>query len=156
MNPALPKTPKANGTERLRGSSTLQKSAYELRDEKKSGVKPDQSKQQKLRRNRQFREVYMRGRRQSGPLLTLFFMPNKLKLSRMGLSVTKKRFRLSVRRHYIQRRLREAYRLNKMRFLQGYDIVIVARNIKKTTGFGEITAELLSLAQKAKLLKCQA
>lgn len=111
-------------------------------------------KQEKLRRNRQFKEVYMRGRRLSGPHLTISFLPNRLKHSRLGLSVSKKRFGSSVRRHYIQRRLREAYRLNKMSFLPGYDIIITALRFNKDNArFEDIKKELLFLAQKARLLE---
>ena len=112
------------------------------------------TKQERLRDSRQFKEVYTWGRRLKGPHLAIFFMPNRLKTSRLGLSVTKKRFKLSARRHYIRRRLREAYRLNKMRFLPGYDIIITAfRFNKDKTSLEDIKKELLALAQKAGLLK---
>lgn len=115
---------------------------------------PGLNKQEKLRRSRQFQEAYIRGRRLSGPHLTIFFKPNQLQDSRLGLTVSKKRFKLSCRRHYIQRRLREAYRLNKKRFLPGYDIVISARRFDQgKTRFQDLQNELLSLAQKAKLLR---
>jgi ribonuclease P protein component len=105
-------------------------------------------------RSHQFREVYSRGRRLKGPHLTILFIPNGLPCVRLGLSTSKKRFKLSVRRHYIQRRLREVYRRNKMCFLPGYDIVISAHSFDRgKTRFEDINNELLSLAQKAKLLK---
>ena len=114
-------------------------------------------KQEKLRRRCEFKEIYTRGRRLNGPHLTIFFKANQLNFNRLGLSVTKKRFKLSVRRHSIQRRLREAYRLNKMRFLPGYDLVISAQRFDKDkTCFEDIKKELLSLAQKARLLKNRA
>lgn len=125
------------------------------------------TKQERVRRNRQFREIYTRGQRVSGPHLCLFFMPNKLAVVRLGLSVRKKRFRLSCRRHYIKRRLREAFRLNKMRFLPGYDIILSAHRFTQPQGNrkaggnkGEqitlqaIEKEMLWLAQKAGVLKC--
>ncbi len=112
------------------------------------------TKQERLRDSRQFKEVYKWGRRLKGPHLAIFFMPNKLKAKRLGLSVTKKRFRLSVRRQYIRRRLREAYRLNKMRLVPGYDIVIAALAFNKDkASLEEIKKEFLALAQKAGLLK---
>ena len=111
-------------------------------------------KQDKLRHSRQFREVYTRGRRFSGPHLTIILMPNQLYVSRLGLMVSKKQFKLSTQRHFIQRRLREAYRLNKARFLPGYDIIISVQKFNKDKiGFEDIKEELLSLAQKAGILK---
>ncbi len=142
-------------------------------------------KQERLKASRQFQEIYIRGRRLSGPHLTIFFKPNQLTFNRLGLSVGKKSFRLSNRRHYIRRRLREAYRINKMRFLTGYDIIISVRPRqdfgglspealakggvrrfahplragagvnKDKTRFVDIKNELLSLAQKARLLRAK-
>lgn len=114
------------------------------------------SKQEKLRRRRQFSQVYIRGRRLSGPRLTILCAPNQLKVSRLGLSVGKKRFKLSTRRHYIQRCLREAYRLNKRQILPGYDIIITAlRYDQDKSFFADIQEELLMLAKKAGLLKAK-
>ncbi|NQS99757.1 MAG: ribonuclease P protein component [Candidatus Omnitrophica bacterium] len=120
-----------------------------------SGQKLRLSKECRLRKNRQFVEVYLRGRRISGPHFTIFYKPNSLTLCRMGLSVRKKRFKLSARRHYIQRRLREVFRLNKERFLPGYDLVFSAHRFEKgKVDFRQITTEMLSLAQKAGVAKC--
>ncbi len=79
--------------------------------------------------------------------------------------MTKKSFKLSTTRHSIQRRLREVYRLNKMRFLTGYDLVISMRRVARTQGAGSggskgrvfavIKEELLALARQARLLKVE-
>lgn len=113
-------------------------------------------KREKLRRFGEFREIYIGGRRLSGPHLTMFFKPNQLTHNRLGLSVAKKRFKLSTCRHNIQRCLREVYRLNKMRFLPGYDLVISAHRFNEDKiRLEDIKKELLSLAQKAGLLKTE-
>ena len=110
----------------------------------------------RIRRSRDFKEIYARGRKTKGPHLTLYYLPNQLEQTRLGLSVTKARFKLSITRHLIQRRLREVFRLTKARFLPGYDIVIAAQRFDKDkTGFEDIKKELLFLAQKAGLLKTQ-
>ena len=109
---------------------------------------------ERLRQSRQFQEIYIGGRRLSGPHLTIFYKPNRLAYTRLGLSVSKKRFKLSSWRHYIRRRIREAYRVGKMHFLPGYDIVVAARGFNKhKTRFKDLKNELFSLAQKARLLK---
>ncbi len=72
----------------------------------------------------------------------------------MGLSVSKNRFKLSTQRHLVQRRLKEALRLNKSQFLPGFDIVIGVQrfDVTKVT-FAELQKELMVLAEKAGLLK---
>jgi len=137
-------------------------------------------KQERVRRSREFKQIYSRARRLSGPHLTVFLEPNQLTYNRLGLSVSKRRFKLSVQRHCLLRRLREVYRLNKMRFLPGYDIVISVHRRRGFAGpssvakdgstlaredarrFGqknlrlkEIKEELLALAQRAGLLRSQ-
>lgn len=109
-------------------------------------------KPERLRHPRQFKELYLGGRKISGPHLTIFFKANHLPFCRLGLSVSKRRFKLSVQRHYIQRRLREAFRRNKSQFLPGYDIVIIARGLTRgQSPFSDISRELLVLAQSAEL-----
>jgi ribonuclease P protein component len=111
-------------------------------------------KQEKIRRSHQFQAAYSRARRLSGAHLTVFFTPNNLTYNRLGLSVSKRRFKLSVRRHYLLRRLREAYRLNKMHFAPGFDIVISAQRFDLASlCWEDLKTELLTLAQKAGLLK---
>ena len=106
--------------------------------------------QERLHSSLRFREIYQRGQSIKGPRLSIFFMPNQLTLNRLGLSVAKKRFKLSNHRQYVRRRLREAYRLNKMRFQPGFDIIVQA---KQKALFKDLSRELLFLAQKAGLLK---
>ena len=113
-------------------------------------------KQERLKASRDFQQVYARGRRISGPHLTIFFKPSGHAFSRLGLSVRKKRFKLSCRRNYIQRRVREAFRLNKALFSPGYDIVIsVQRLDEERLRLADLQREILSLAGKARLLKEQ-
>ena len=110
------------------------------------------SNQEKLRNRRQYAQVYQRGQRISGPRLIIYFLPNRLKFNRLGVSVSKKNFKLSVHRHYIQRRLREVYRLEKSDLTPGYDIVIsVRRRQKHEFLYTQLRQELSALVRKAKL-----
>jgi ribonuclease P protein component len=100
----------------------------------------------------------MWGRKIKGPHLTISYLPNTLRHNRLGVSVRKKRVKLSTQRHLIKRRLREAYRTNKMFFLPGNDIIISFTSYTNGPGkrkfavFSQLSQELLSLAQKANLL----
>lgn len=108
-------------------------------------------KQERLRRYGEFKKIYIGGRKLSGPHLTIFFKPNQLPYNRLGISVAKRRFKLSTCRHRIRRCLREAYRQNKQQFLSGYDLIISAQRSLRA----EVAEELLGLAQKARLLNSQ-
>ena len=108
----------------------------------------------RLHHSRDFKEIYARGCKLNGPHLILFWLPNRSKRSRLGISVTKKRFKLSTERHRVQRWLREAYRLNKSRLVSGYDIVICARGFNKAKmRFAQINRELAGLLVKAQLFE---
>jgi ribonuclease P protein component len=117
--------------------------------------------QERLRNSRRFREIIMWGRKIRGPHLTIFYQPNALRHNRLGISVRKKRVKLSTQRHLIKRRLREAYRTNKMLFLPGNDIVISFNGYKNkvmsnSVNFAQLRQELLLLAGKANLLISEA
>lgn len=121
------------------------------------------TKQERLRHNSQFQETYLQGRKQQGPNLTLYYKPNQLLYNRLGLSISKKCLRLSSKRQSVRRCLREAFRINKQRFLCGYDWVVTLRktsflclqkNVNPTVKkFQTIERELLYLAHKARLLQ---
>lgn len=108
----------------------------------------------RLRNSRDFKEIYARGYKLNGPHLILFWLPNQFKRNRLGISVTKKRFKLSTERHKLQRWLREAYRLNKAKLASGYDVVICAKRFNRAKmRFAQIQKELSELLLKAQLLK---
>jgi ribonuclease P protein component len=111
-------------------------------------------KELRLWRSREFQEVYRRGRKFKGPHFTFFCLPNSSRVSRLGLSVTKKKFRLSTQRHLVQRRLREAFRLNKGSIMPGHTIVLVAQRFdEKKVSLATLEKEFISLAKKADILK---
>ena len=80
----------------------------------------------RLARGAQFIAVYEAQARASiGPLL-FQAIPNELKYSRLGLSVSR-RVGNAVKRNLIKRRLREAFRMERSSWPAAYDLVISAR-----------------------------
>lgn len=112
-------------------------------------------KEERLQNSSHFQKVFKYGRKQRSEAITVFFLENKLPQSRLGISIGKK-FGSAARRNRMKRLVREAYRLNKQKFLSGiavedpdtFDIVIVIHRPKHST-LGEITQALEKLFSSA-------
>jgi ribonuclease P protein component len=83
-----------------------------------------------LRGSRDFQNVYRRGKRYEGILMTAFVLPNKLSHNRLGITASRKALGKAVNRNRARRMLRETFRLKKASLsgLQGkYDWVLNAK-----------------------------
>ena len=107
-----------------------------------------------LKLNHIFRRLY-RSNGFAGPYLVLYARKNREGINRVGITVSKKLGKAHIRNR-IRRRLREVYRLNEDQFLQGWDIVLVARGKTLDGDFTAITQSFLSLANKAGVLREEA
>ena len=104
-----------------------------------------------LKLNHIFRRLY-RSNGQANSCLVLYARKNRTDTNRVGITVSKKLGKAVVRNR-VRRRIREAYRLNEEKFLPGWDIVIVARSRAVEISFSKLNESLLSLAERADLLK---
>ncbi|MCH8242819.1 MAG: ribonuclease P protein component [Planctomycetes bacterium] len=84
------------------------------------------SRHERLRLNRQFARVFARKCSASDDVLMVYVAKNDLAWSRLGLRVGK-RMGNAVRRNYLRRRIREAFRTAKNDIPVGFDIICVAR-----------------------------
>lgn len=111
-------------------------------------------KEEKIRKNIEFRAVYKRGKSFSNQLLVLYVYKNyqnkSLNLNRVGISVSKKVGK-SVIRSRVKRLISESYRLNREGLKKGYDFVFIARNAAKDKSYAEIESALKNLFKKAGL-----
>lgn len=107
---------------------------------------------QRLKSNREFRNVYDTGKSFANKYLVVFFVKNNLDNNRVGVATTKK-IGNSVVRNKIRRRIKESYRLNINKVKQGYDIVFLSRVNAKNANYKEIESALLHLVKISGLLK---
>ncbi|MBR5542802.1 MAG: ribonuclease P protein component [Oscillospiraceae bacterium] len=105
-----------------------------------------------LKLNRDFRNLYRRGKSSVSPYLALYARKTKNAGNRVGITVSTK-VGHAVVRNRVRRRIREAYRLNEELFLSGLDVVIVARVRARDASFAEIEKSLCSLARGLGILR---
>lgn len=99
-----------------------------------------------LKKNREFQEVYKRGKSYANKYLVMYVKKNGFEKNRIGISVSKK-VGNSVVRHRITRLVRESYRLNEEKFTKGFDLAVVSRTAAKGKSYYEMESALLHLGR---------
>ncbi len=105
-----------------------------------------------LKRNKQFRQVYRKGKSISSRYCVLIYARSRSDIIHVGFSVSKK-LGNSVARNRVKRRLREAFRPMISEALPGYDLIFIARDAVKEADFAAIQSTMRYLMRKAGLLK---
>lgn len=108
-------------------------------------------KEERLRKNPEFRLVYRRGKSFSTSLLVLYVYKNNKGINRIGISVSKKVGK-SVVRSRVKRLIGESVRLNKNNLKQGYDLVFVARSASNDKCYKDIENSVKYLFKKSGLI----
>lgn len=105
-----------------------------------------------LKKNRDFQNVYSKGRSYANRLLVMYVLDNHTENNRLGISVSKK-VGNSVIRHRITRLIRESYRLQEDMFNSGLDIVVIARATARNADYHQIESALMHLGGLHKIIK---
>lgn len=105
-----------------------------------------------IKKNREFRKVYSKGKSIADPYLVLYKMHTGAPLSRIGISISAK-VGNSVTRNKIKRQIKEILRINYGALLGGYDIIFIVRVRCKYADFSQIKRSVFTLLQKADLLE---
>lgn len=100
-----------------------------------------------LKRNREFRRLYAKGKSAVSPYLAVYCRKNRLEQSRLGITVGSK-LGNAVKRNRVRRRIREVYRLSEVNLLPGYDLVVVARTRAQGAPFSVLEKSFLQLSKK--------
>ena len=107
----------------------------------------------RLRKGSEFSRVRQQGRSLASRLLILAWAPNEESKLRIGLIVSKRISKRAVERNYIKRLLSEAIRGLLPELPTGWDIVLNARNAITSVNVHVLEQDLVSLLQRARLLK---
>ena len=80
-----------------------------------------------LKKNKDFQNIYKKGRSLANSYLVMYILPNETDKNRIGISVSKK-VGNSVVRNRAKRLMKESYRNIEGSLPEGYDFIIIARN----------------------------
>ncbi len=105
-----------------------------------------------LRRGPEFQRAWDSGKSWSHSLLVLRVSANGIDRNRFGFIVGKK-IGKAVERNRVKRVMREAVRLRQETLPKGWDIIVIARSGARQASFREVDAALVSLLERAHLVK---
>jgi ribonuclease P protein component len=104
----------------------------------------------RLRRKREFDQLYAQGKRFGDSHFGLTVCPNELGLARLGMAVAAKPFGGAVPRNRIRRLIRESFRL-RQHDLPDVDLVVSARPAARAASAAQLRASLDGLWDKVKV-----
>ena len=105
----------------------------------------------RLHENSQFQTVYRTGRSVANRMAVLYLVSNGQANNQIGFAAGK-RLGNAVVRNRVKRLLREAYRLQQQKLLQGYDLVLVGRKNLIEADLQKTVNAFLDLCLRAKIL----
>ena len=105
-----------------------------------------------LKENHLFRRLYRRGASSANAFLVIYSRKNGTDRNRLGLTVSAK-MGCAVKRNLIRRRLREIFRLNQDKLLQGYDMIVIARVRTPSVPYRKLNGMFLRACGQLGLIK---
>ena len=103
-----------------------------------------------LKRHKEFRYTYARGRAQSLSLFTLVYVKSRNETVRVGFSVSK-RIGNAVHRNRAKRRMRESLTPLLPRIAGGFNVIFVAKPDVLSAPFPELGRQMEALLKRAGL-----
>ena len=97
-----------------------------------------------IKKNSEYRSIYSKGNSKACGSLVMYIDDNGTDGNRLGISAGKK-IGNSVVRHTFSRRIREIFRTFSNVTKNGYDMIIVARNKAKYSGYTELCEDFRKL-----------
>ena len=106
-----------------------------------TAFRPDE----RIRRRPEFQRVYELGARIHSRYATLFVLPNRLAVGRLGIAVTRK-LGGAVQRNRAKRLIREVFRRNKI--APGFDVVVIPRRELLDATLSALEADYRALLER--------
>lgn len=103
-------------------------------------------KSERLQKRPDFLRVQHQGLRYTTPRFVVLSVPSPVGRRRFGITASTK-VGNAVQRNVVKRRLREIYRRNPSLWMEGIDIVIIARKAAVEASFASLEADLFAWAQ---------
>ncbi|MBR0456329.1 MAG: ribonuclease P protein component [Firmicutes bacterium] len=107
-------------------------------------------KKEILRKKDDFQAIYKAGKSVPERYVVLFYRKNDLPYSRTAFLASKK-VGNSIQRNRAKRLMKESYRLNADKFLEGYDCIFIARNTINGKKQKDVEKSLLNAAKRGKV-----
>ena len=104
-------------------------------------------KRERIGKRDDFARVYAAKCSAGDELMVVYAAANELPYTRIGISVSRK-VGIAVRRSYVRRRIREAFRLNKEQIPKGVDLICLAKGPAGDKKF-DVARSLIRLSARA-------
>lgn len=101
-----------------------------------------------LKKNYEFLRLYKKGKFYVGKFIILYILKNSAGTNRLGITVSKKVGKSSVKRNRIRRLIKENYRFYESFIKEGVDCVFVVRKSDVLPEFTQIKKEMKFLLKK--------
>jgi ribonuclease P protein component len=101
---------------------------------------------ERIRKKKEFSELYKRGRCARGKYFNLIYLPNSLSHSRMAV-VASKKVGNAVHRNKIRRRVRELFRRNKGLLKSPLDMLLIAKKEIRSATWAVLRDEYVAAVQ---------
>jgi len=109
-------------------------------------------KDQKIRKNSEYKRIFSRARWISGKLITIHYLNGESKQSRWGIVVSKK-IGSAVVRNRIRRKIREICRILDPLLVKNLDLVIVARRGIQKVNYWDLLKDVEQVCRRAKFIR---
>jgi len=107
------------------------------------------SRSERITKTSDFKQALKNSSFYNSKALRLGVSGNGCNVSRIGVSLRKHIFRLSVSRNRLRRCIKEVFRLNKGNLKTGYDIIVIPRAAAASLKYEKLREEFLILIKKA-------